>query len=38
MPIHTRDGATINTSSKMSMGQRVMRLERELRMNQGTSK
>jgi hypothetical protein len=38
MPIHTRSGATIVTSSKMRMGQRVLRLKRELKKNQQVTK
>lgn len=38
MLIHTRDGATIVTSSKMPMDQRVLRLKRELKKNQQVTK
>jgi hypothetical protein len=34
MPIHTRNGSTIVTNGSMRIEQRVIRLQRELRMNQ----
>jgi hypothetical protein len=38
MPIHTRNGSTIVTSTTMRIEQRVMRLKRELRKNLAANK